>query len=165
MLLTRSLFATGILIGLLPGLVANAQAPLAAGVPVGCTYATCALRLEPAFFGTRLVRGASGEALPRLDGFGGGIEPLLTGPDSAVAYGRRYVRASQRSAVLGLVGAIGYVVVLVQTDNFRKRPISDAEVGTLVASGAFVLASVPFAVQAQRNLSRAIWWYNGALPR
>jgi len=160
-----SILTTGLLAGLLPPLVAAAQAPLAAGVPVGCTYATCALRVEPAFFGPRLVRGASGEVVSRLGGFGGGVDSLLAGPDSAAAYGREYVRASQISGALGLIGALAYVVTVVRSENSQYGLPSDADAATMIAGAGFLVASIPFGVRAQRSLSRAIWWYNAALPR
>lgn len=159
MLLTAGLFARA-----LHGPTATAQTPVAPGVAPGCTYATCALRLEPGFFGRRLVRGASGESVSRLGAFGGGIQPLLNGPDSAAAYGQRYVRASHRSAALSLIGAVAYTVVLVRTDNLRNR-FSSADVVVGFTGAGFLIASAPFARQAQRSLSQAVWWYNAALPR
>ena len=69
----------GVLAALLSGQRSTGQAPSTHGTPAGCTYATCALRVEPAFFGTHLVRGTGGERVGRLGGFGGGVESLLTG--------------------------------------------------------------------------------------
>ena len=155
----------GVLTALLGGQRSSGQAPSALGTTAGCTYATCALRVEPSFFGTHLVRGTRGERVGRLGGFGGGVESLLTGPDSAAAYGRQYVRATRRSAALGLVGALAYAVVLVRTDNLQSGQVGDADVLIGVAGAGFALASIPFTVQARRHLSRAVWWYNSALPR
>ena len=156
---------TGVLAALLGGQRSSGQAPSAPGTPVGCTYATCALRVEPTFFGMQLVRGTHGERVGRLSGFGGGVESLLSGPDSAAANGQQYVRATRRSAALGLIGALAYAVVLVRTDNLQSDQVGDAEVITAVAGAGLLVASLPFAVRAQRHLSRAVWWYNSALPR
>lgn len=50
-----------------------------------CTYQTCALRLEARFFGSRIVRGATGESVVRLGPFGQEPSVLLNGSDSAAA--------------------------------------------------------------------------------
>lgn len=164
--MTRStlLLTACLLAGALRGQTATAQTPAAAGVAAGCTYATCALRLEPGFLGPRLVRGASGESVSRLGAFGGGMQTLLNGPDSAAAYGQRYVRASHRSAALSLIGAAAYIVVLVRTDNLRNR-MSNGDVAVALTGAGFLIASGPFERQARRSLSQAVWWYNAALPR
>ena len=146
---------------------AEGQTPAAgpAPVPSACTYASCALRVEKGFLSNRLVRGAAGERVSRLGSFGGGIDLLLTGPDSAAAHARSYVRNSRIGGTLGLLGTIAYVVVLVRTDGHRDRDLDDGTEAAAIASFAFGLASVPFNWRAQRSLSRGVWWYNEALPR
>jgi hypothetical protein len=133
--------------------------------PSGCTYATCALRVESGFFSTRLVRGATGEPIgDALGVFGSGVDPLLTGPDSAAAFGRAYVRDTRRAAGLGFIAVAAYVVVVARTDNFRND--LDGISGTAaVATIGFAVATLPFAARARQSLSRAVWWYNAALPR
>jgi hypothetical protein len=155
----------GLLAGSLPAHGLAAQQPVAATAPAGCTYATCALRVEPRFWvPARLVRGAAGVEVGRLGGFGGGVDTLLAGPDSAAAYARGYVKAARTSSVLGLAGAVAYVVVLWRTDNFRDD-IDNTSVAAGLAGVGFAIASIPFVLRAQRDLSRAVWWYNAALPR
>jgi hypothetical protein len=134
-------------------------------LPAGCTYQTCALRVEPGFFGPRLLRGGSGETVSKLGMFGGGVAALLTGPDSAAAFGRRYVTATRRSETLGLIGAIAVAVAIIRTDNFRDESIKNGDRNILLAGSVALAVSAPFGVQASRNLSRAVWWYNAALPR
>ena len=144
---------------------AAAQAP--STLPAGCTYATCALRIEPEFWGPRLVRGVNGEHVGgKLTGFGGGIDPILAGPDSAARYGRAYVRDSRTSGTLGLVALAGYAVVLWRTDNFRHADSLGTE-GTTAAVGGLLFGSAAayFQKRATVSLSRAILWYNAALPR
>lgn len=143
---------------------AAAQAPTAQ--PTGCTYATCALRVESGFWKTRLVRGASGEHDDGpLSGFGGGVEPLLTGPDSAAQYGRAYVHDQRTAGALGLLGALGYAVVLYRTDNFgRGDQLGTEGVIALLSSAGFGIAASAFHLRATRALSRSVWWYNSALP-
>ena len=133
--------------------------------PAGCTYATCALRVEPSFFlDPRLVRGTSGETVSRLGGFGGGVDLLLHGPDSAATHGRSYVTAARRATTLGLIATAAYVVVLVRTDNLRDD-LDDASVVTTLVGTGFGIAAIPFSLKAKRELARAVWWYNSALPR
>ena len=135
------------------------------GAPVGCTYERCALRVEPAFFSApKLVRGRGGELVGRLGAFGGGVDTLLTGPDSAARYARRYVTATRRASTLALLGTAAYVVVLVRSDNFRDD-LDGASIATAIAGVGFAIASIPFALDAHRSLSRAVWFYNAALPR
>ena len=66
-----------------------------------CTYAVCALRLEPRYFGpVRLVRGTASESV-RLGAWGQDAVPLFRQSDSAAAYGARYVRAMRQGTVVG----------------------------------------------------------------
>jgi hypothetical protein len=138
----------------------------ATGYPAGCTYQTCALRLEPSFLtGERVVRGASGEAVGGRAGmFGRGVHPLLTGPDSAARYARDYVRATDWANILGIPGAVALTYGLIQSRNGGEGA-RDAAAVTAVVGAAFVVASIPFAFNARRSLSRSIWWYNAGLPR
>jgi hypothetical protein len=141
---------------------APAQSPNAAPAPAACTYETCALRIEPSFFAPpKLLRGHSGEEVGRLGAFGGGIDTLLTGPDSAAVYGRRYAGDTRRASVLGLIGAAAYVVALARSNGFRDR---DGTTTAIALTGAgFAIASIPFTLRATRSLSRAVWFYNAAL--
>jgi hypothetical protein len=159
----RTLLAACLLLSLARGVQAQAPAPQ----PAGCTYATCALRVEPGFWGPRLVRGAASEEVGgRLTGFGGGVDPLLAGPDSAAFHARTYVQRTRTAGTLGLVALAGYVVVLWQTDNFRRGEDLNAAgtVAALAGTGAGIAAGV-YGLRASRALSRSIWWYNAALPR
>jgi hypothetical protein len=141
---------------------ASAQAP-AARTPVACTYETCALRVEPSFLsGPKLLRGHAGEEVGSLGPFGGGVDTLLAGPDSAAVYGRRYVTNVRRASTLGLIGTAAFIVAYVRSDRFRD---SDDTSSAIALTGAgFALASIPFTLRAARSLSRAVWFYNAALP-
>jgi hypothetical protein len=144
---------------------ASAQATRTVAAAVGCTYATCALRVERSLFGQRLVRGAMGERVSTIGAFGGGVDLLLGGADSAVVHAQAYVWNAKRSALLGGAGAITLGVVALRTRGSQSRHVTNGDV-VAVAAGAAVLAiSVPFELRARRELARAIWWYNGALPR
>jgi hypothetical protein len=157
-----------LLVGLAAALMpsaAPAQNVAAVRAPSGCTYERCALRVEEAFFSApRLLRGRTGVEVGRLSAFGGGVDTLLAGPDSAAVYGRRYVTAIRHSTVLGLLGAAAYVVVLVRSDDFRND-LDDGSIAVAVAGTGFAIASIPFTLHAKRSLSRAVWFYNAALAR
>lgn len=141
---------------------ARAQAARAAA---GCTYETCALRVEPRFWGPpRLLRGRESVEVGKLGAFGGGVDSLLVGPDSAAASARRYVRAARTSNTLALLGAAAYVALLVHSDNTRKD-FDNTDIALGVSGLAFGIASIPFHLRAEHNLSRAVWLYNAALAR
>jgi hypothetical protein len=147
-------------------------APLAAGAqssvaraPVGCTYETCALRVEPRFWGpNRLLRGREGVEVGKLGGFGGGVDTLLAGPDSAAAHARKYVTAARRSNTLGVLGAVAYVALLFHSDNFSDD-LDNTDIALGITALGFSIAAIPFELHAKRSLSRAVWFYNAALAR
>jgi len=153
-------------------LVAFVVAPLAvdaqpspARSAAACTYETCALRVEPAFFsGPRLLRGRAGVEVSRLGAFGGGVDTLIAGPDLAALHTRRYVRDIRTANTLGLLSAVAFVVVASRTDWFRDDA-TDGEVAIGLTGTALALVSIPFRLNAQQNLSRAVWFYNAALAR
>ena len=152
---------------LAPAARADAQAAgQASGIPAGCTYMTCALRAEPGFGGTRLVRGASGERVATLGGFGGGTGILRTGGDSAAHYARQYTGAQRTAGVLGLAAFATWVYALVRV-NADWEDVEDDRTAqvALLASTGLTLVSVPFNWRAQRSLSRSVWWYNSEIPR
>lgn len=131
--------------------------------PSACTYESCALRVEAAFLSApKLLRGRAGEQVGNLGMFGGGVDTLLAGPDSAAAYARRYVTDIRRSSTLGLLGTVAFVAALIRSNNSSA---DDAPtVALAVTAGAFSIASIPFALRANRSLSKAVWYYNSVLP-
>ena len=145
---------------------AHAQAPSSPGIPAECTYATCALRVERGFLSEYLVRGAAGERVGgNLGGFGGGMGPLLAGPDSAAKYARSYRSNKRTSATLGLLGAAAFVVAMARSDWFKEDDEDAVANAAAIASVGFAISTIPFTIRAQRDLSRGIWWYNAALRR
>ena len=150
--------------------IALAALPCAAGAqagraPAGCTYETCALRVEPRFWGpSRLLRGREGVDVGKLGAFGGGVDSLLAGPDSAAAYARRYVRAARTSNTLALLSAAAYVALLVHSDNTRDD-FDNTDIALGVTGLAFGIAAIPFNLRAGQSLSRAVWFYNAAFAR
>lgn len=143
---------------------ANAQAT-AVRAPAGCTYETCALRVEPAILAApRLLRGRAGIEVGRLGAFGGGVDTLLAGPELAATHARRYVTSIRTANTLGLLSAVAFVVVASRTNWFRHNgDATDRAIG--IGGTALALVSIPFRVSAEQNLSRAVWFYNAALAR
>jgi hypothetical protein len=131
--------------------------------PAGCTYETCALRVEPRFFASaRILRGHAAEPVGSLGAFGGGVDSLLAGPDSAAFYARRYVSDSRTSTTLGLIGTVAVVIAVVSAGDIYGDDDTAATAAGIAGIG-FTIASVPFALRAARNLSRSVWFYNAAL--
>jgi hypothetical protein len=144
-------------------LAAHAQS--AARTPSGCTYETCALRVEPRFFSApRLLRGRDGVEVGKLGAFGGGVDSLLAGPDSAASYARRYVSAARTTNVLALLSGAAYIALLVHSDNFRND-VDNTDIAIGITGLGLAIAATPFHLRAGRSLSRAIWFYNAALAR
>lgn len=154
------------------GLSLAAQAELSAQVRTpaadsarGCAYQVCALRVEYGAFGRYLARGAEGERVSRLGGFGSGVGPLLAGPDSAAHYARQYVRSTRWAEGLGLIAGVGLAIAYLRDGGLRDG-FGDPAAQVAAASGIVALyASLPFSLRAQRSFSRAIWWHNAVLLR
>jgi hypothetical protein len=144
---------------------AEAQAPRAVATAVGCTYETCAVRVEGGLFAERLVRGAPGERVSTLGPLGGGVDLLLGGPDSAAVHAQSYVRNVKWSVPLAIAGAVALSVSSSSTSGFKSGRTSNGDVVSAIAGAVALAISVPFELRARRELSRAIWWYNASMPR
>ena len=165
--LWRASMAAGCLLALARPARAQTPRDSVRGIPAACTYMTCALRFEPAgFLATpHLLRGAAGERVGSGIGlFGGGVDPLLAGPDSAAMYARRYVTAARTASVLGLLGTVTVAVAL-SDNNWRTTDPSSGAVAAALVGTALSIAAIPYAIRAGRSVSRSVWWYNAALPR
>lgn len=126
---------------------------LSAADSTRCSYIECALRVEPSFRGPRLVRGLAGSPVARLDQRD--LLHVFAGNDSALAYAAQYQRAERTDQLLTIPGIVLGLVGL----SGPKPDYAMAAVG-----GGLVIASFPYQSRAQRSLSRAVWWYNAALP-
>ena len=143
--------------------LATIATPLGAQAPAPCPaagYDACALRTESWFLGgLHVLRGASGADVGRVRAFGSPrLEALVAGSDSAVAHARRYTRSARHSAVLGAVGGALFAAAAVV--DLRDREVTDAGLVLVGAGSVFGLASFTQQLRAQRELSRATWWYN-----
>jgi hypothetical protein len=123
-----------------------------------CAYSRCALRVEYRFLSTWLVRGAGGESVARLGWFGGGVDALLAGSDSAAYHARQYRSRRATSDALGFTSAALALAALAQNDALVGAPL-------LITGITLDLIALPFWLGARRSLDRSVWWYNRDLPR
>jgi hypothetical protein len=124
-----------------------------------CSYSRCALLVEHRLLSTRLVRGPAGQSVGRLGWFGGGVDVLLAGPDSAAYHARQYRSRRATSDALVLASVALALVAVASTDDFGEgSPL-------LVAGIGLELIALPFWLRARRSLDRSVWWYNRELPR
>jgi len=100
----------------------------------------------------------------RLGAFGGGVDTLLAGPDSSATHAHRYVGSIRTANTLSLLSAVAFVVVATRTDWFRDHA-SDGEVAIGITGTVLGLASIPFRLRAEQNLSRAVWFYNAQFAK
>ena len=116
------------------------------------SYAECALRVEPSFFGRRVVRGAEGAPVTRLEKLRGPeMLALFAGNDSASSYAHRFLRVERVNRALTIVG-IGFAA----GGLAQPRRIN----GFSVSGAALLVIDIPFQDASERYLSRAVWWYN-----
>jgi hypothetical protein len=122
----------------------------------GCTYATCAVRVEPSFWnGARLVRGVEGTPVVGVNAlWPQDLSAALAGSDSAVAYGRRYAHSGRLGSALSLGGA-----VVAGAGLSAAHPWNAATFAGL----GMAAASIPFELASLRSLNRAVWWYNASV--
>lgn len=147
-----------------PSASPHAQTP----PPAQCTYDSCGLRLEPGFFGAKIVRGIQGETAAKVGLFNSKIERIVQGSDSATRFVRSFRAQHTTAATLGIIaGAVALVSVFQWEpwDDGTGNGDNDLATAGVIASSALGLVGAAVEVSAQRALSRAIWWYNRDLPR
>lgn len=123
-----------------------------------CPYEACALRME----GRTLLRGRSEvlgggwfTALPR-------IAPLVARSDSAKAWAERYDRLAPRSQVLAVLAGLAGLATSVAVEHDAQDGVTTGLAGVTIG---LVLGTWQVETRKARALARAIWWYNGSLPR
>ncbi len=126
-----------------------------------CTYDACALRMRYRFMGARLVQGVEEKPVGSVGLFAGSMPLLADRSDSAGIYYRAFHSANKSSSWLLLGGvaafATGFVVAVSDGEHAVVTVSFVAGLGLL--TGGLVRSS-----QAQERLSKAVWWYNRALP-
>jgi hypothetical protein len=134
------------------------QPPLSA-----CTYDECGLRVEPGgiFRGPALLRGSGGRRVARFGQLGPDLPGIVAGADSAVAHARAFRPLQRRAGAAGLLAGAAALTAAVLggvSDANDPAPFS-------VAAGVLGVYAGFEAKRAARELSRALWWYNRAIPR
>ena len=159
---SAALFCTALLAA---DLAAQAATPAPQPPIEACSYDACALRVEPgrAFFGAPvLLRGASAERIGRFGLRGPDLAGIVAGSDSAVAHARAFRPHQRRAGIAGLLSTAAGVTALV-------LGLNDANDGNVwpasAAAGALGAYAGYEARLAQRELSRALWWYNRGVAR
>jgi hypothetical protein len=151
----------------------------APALPRDCTYARCALRRERVVFGERLIVGERGPVVrPGLFGTLP-LDSIVRAVPAAVPYAARYRREQARGGLLALAGtvasAVGAVRTLRAADDCSGTTTGGARCDAsgltginlaLLAGGAGAGLLGGWRLQiADRALNRAVFYYNGALPR
>lgn len=128
-----------------------------------CTYAECGLHVDPGgvFAGPALLRGATGRRVARFGRLGPDLPRIVAGVDSAVAHARAFRPLQRRAGIAGLLAgasALTAAILGAASDANDTAPFS-------LAAGGLGLYAGFEAKRAARELSRAVWWYNSAIPR
>lgn len=145
---------------LAPALGAQGTSTAPPACPPPRSYAACAIRVEQGMLsGLVVVRGADGARVGRVTGFGGSsLATLLQGSDSAVAHARRYATHARRATVLAVVG--GVLLGAAAAVDLKEREVTDAGLAYVAGAAVVSVGVSAYALRAQRELSRAVWWYN-----
>lgn len=160
-----TLLVTLLVSGLAP---LQAQGPVAAAVQSSlrrCTYDTCAIRLDRAFFGGRRVHVGLDALSSPMGIVGGGLVLAVDAVPLAVEEATMGRRNAIRAAVAGLIGGLALTYSLQGT---RGDPLgwNNGQVfGGLLLGGVAIVAAGQQSIHAERHFSRAVWHYNRELPR
>lgn len=128
-----------------------------------CTYDECGLRVDPGgvFGAPELLRGSAGHRVARFGRLGLDLPRIVAGSDSAVAHARAFRPLQRRAGIAGLLAAAAGLTAVgldVASEANNPAPFS-------AAAGVLGLYAGFEAKRAARQLSRAVWWYNRAIPR
>ena len=133
---------------------------------VPCSYDTCAIRVEPSFFGSpRIVRGEPGaeETLGGTGLFGGGLVSAVSDVPAAQDHALAAQRAQIGSAVASVVGLGAYVYAAAAAIDVGSNGDLDPAYSTAMVAGTVaVVVGGLLQLRAQREQSRAVWEYNRA---
>jgi hypothetical protein len=131
-----------------------------------CTYETCALRRERTMFGgSSIVTGRVGAATP-MGLLGGGLVLAVERVPGALVEAQQGRRNAIIAAIAGVVGGLAISLALQNALRDDILAASDGQFygSILVGVGATAVFGVN-SVRADRHFSRAVWLYNGELPR
>lgn len=130
--------------------------------PEACAYDVCALRVEPGFFGFRLLRGVSNEPVGHLGLFGSDLSEAVGTSERALEHARVYEDA-RGTGLLAVLGG-GALIIL----SAPGGPLGDSEgtrTAALIGGAALSVVGARLQIRSQQALSRAVWEYNRDLAR
>ncbi len=133
--------------------------------PGSCTYDACALSLFTSWTGeVRVVSGRDALDLTGVDR-SAALEDIFRTNDTAFNYYGRFARrdrfADQMDYLAGGLLLTGVALDLFDGDGHSFWAISLDAAGI----GLYLIGSPILRTQGMNELSRAVWWYNRALPR
>jgi len=133
--------------------------PVAPDAP--CSYAECAIRIEPGFLGTDIVRGPVG-AETVLGGVGlflSDLSEIVADVPEAQAFADQQQRLRGGSLLLIVGGAL----LTSAAFSISTEMGEEAGLGASLAGFGLILYGSSLAVSAQRAQARAVWEYNRSL--
>ena len=148
---------------------AYSQGPTVSGAQSAlrnCSYETCALRIEPGFFGGRtLVAGLDG-VRSNMGILGGGLINVVDRVPSALKEAKLGRRNAIVSTIAGIAASLAITVALNGLNGSSINTVGDGQVFGAIALGtAGAITAGVQRVYAERHFSRAIWLYNREAAR
>jgi len=138
--------------------------PASAQFGPDCPYDQCALRVAYNAAGAALVRGRDQIVINGLGFWARDMSPAFEGSRLSQDLAASYRRRHNTGTVLTGAGAVSFFVGLLMADGNISL---DLDTSSLLSLGGLTLIAVGSRVSlnAEDQLSRAIWEYNRMLPR
>jgi hypothetical protein len=171
--LARFTQRTSVVLLLLTCLHAGVQAqtpavPAAQAILTGCTYDSCAIRLDNGFFSGPTVRvGLDGQPA-RMGAFGGQLAKMVLRVPAAQLEARAGRANAIKSFAASMVSTAGVLALVYGGKGIRAIGSAGSESRLWTAVGVSAVGGTVAAVQnvyAARHYSRAVWLYNREIPR
>src|ERR1043165_1172817 len=132
-----------------------------ASATADCPYSRCALRVQPGAWSSQIVRGAAGAPVGSL---GARVDLLAAANDSAKRHYEAFRAAYARAHVARHFGLAAYLTAGALFAITQNKVAHGFGIGFLVLGFAAAHGSVYTTAQAESELDRAVWFYNGSLP-
>lgn len=130
-----------------------------------CTYDACALRVEPAFLGARLVRGTEGIPVAGLGLFSSNLSEVVAPSERALEHARIYDRTRTPAALTALGAGLLLAFGSAATNGDAFEVSDGVALGALLGGVGLGVVSIRLSLRSRQAFSRALWWYNRDLPR
>jgi hypothetical protein len=161
---TRTAAIAAALLAAAPPLPAQDAPPAAPA----CGYQDCALRVRYRVFGApQIVQGRADRPLATIGFFAPRVAALEDAPAPVAEQFRAFRSAHDASTLLalggGLLAAAGFFITFDQ--GWYRSDHREVAGAMLIGGTVMALIGAVKRTQAQDRLQRAIWLYNGTLPR